>query len=296
MRTIYDYEDVYNEIINSMSLYFDYNNIQTLVLGLSGGLDSTVVAALANGCKRKYPKLNLKLIGVSLPSKTNAEDETNGANLCKCFCDEFYEISIQKDFEQLKKTASVISEQTPLADGNIKARIRMTHLYNIAGIRKGIVLDTDNLTEHYLGFFTIHGDVADYNPIGDLWKHEVYELAEWMINYSYMHYNQNMIDALYAAIDITPTDGNGVTTGGDMVQIAPGCNYNQVDQILYDYLNRECGVEYYINNCKDLIPEGVSEENVRKIIERYKRTHFKRKQLPIKVNLPSHLWDKDYYK
>lgn len=52
-------------------------------------------------------------------------------------------------------------EQTKIANGNIMARLRMMYLYNQAGIKKGIVIDTDNLTEHYLGFWTIHGDEGD---------------------------------------------------------------------------------------------------------------------------------------
>ena len=46
-------------------------------------------------------------------------------------------------------------------------------------------MDTDNLTEHNLGFWTIHGDVADYNPIGGLWKHEVYELCKYIFTECY---------------------------------------------------------------------------------------------------------------
>lgn len=56
-------------------------------------------------------------------------------------------------------------KRTPIADGNIQARLRMIYLYNLASIHKGLVLSTDNQTEYQLGFWTIHGDVGDFNPI-----------------------------------------------------------------------------------------------------------------------------------
>lgn len=57
-----------------------------------------------------------------------------------------------------------------------QARCRMMYLYDIASRHKGLVMSTDNQTEYQLGFWTIHGDVGDFDPIQDLWKTEVYEL------------------------------------------------------------------------------------------------------------------------
>lgn len=56
--------------------------------------------------------------------------------------------------------------QTPIANGNIQARLRMIYLYNLASIHKGLVMSTDNQTEYQLGFWTIHGDVGDFDQIG----------------------------------------------------------------------------------------------------------------------------------
>lgn len=64
--------------------------------------------------------------------------------------------------------------RTPIANGNLQARCRMIHLYDLAGIHGGLVMSTDNQTEYQLGFWTIHGDVGDFDPIQDLWKTEVY--------------------------------------------------------------------------------------------------------------------------
>lgn len=70
--------------------------------------------------------------------------------------DDWYWVS---DLEEL-------AGRTPIANGNIQARCRMIHLYDIASIRKGLVMSTDNQTEYQLGFWTIHGDVSDLDQIG----------------------------------------------------------------------------------------------------------------------------------
>ena len=70
-----------------------------------------------------------------------------------------------------------------ISQGSIKARLRIIYLYNLSSILNWIVIDTDNSTEYYLGFFTIHGDMGDFNPIGGLWKHEIYELGNYLLKY-----------------------------------------------------------------------------------------------------------------
>ena len=62
MRELFDYQDVYDEILDSMRDYFTRYKLQNLVIGLSGGLDSTVVAALAHACKVIYPELHINII------------------------------------------------------------------------------------------------------------------------------------------------------------------------------------------------------------------------------------------
>ena len=287
MRKIKDFDELLNDMMDSAASYFAANKIKNLVLGLSGGIDSTITAAIIDLTKKKYPELELNLIGISLPSKTNEADEQNGARQCAVFCDEYIEHNIQYEFEVIRNEAYGVTEhETPISLGNIKARIRMMHLYNMTGIRKGLVLDTDNLTEHNLGFFTIHGDVADLNIIGDLWKHEIYELIKWIMN---NYYSRHLLkkEALASAIFITPTDGNGVKSGGDMAQIAPGCTYEEVDKVLDGWIHGTRDKESFIQWCKEFVP-SVSKENILKIIERNKNSEFKRKQMPIKIDIPQY--------
>ena len=224
-----DYAEVYKNLVGGIKSYCEKNHIKALVLGISGGIDSTVCAAL---CKQ----VDLPLIGVSLPCSTNGTDEVSSATLAgNEFCSTFEEINLEGVYETVEDfcrgTLHNI-DATPISRGNIKARLRMITLYDIASRMGGIVVDTDNLTEHFLGFWTLHGDDGDFNPIGCLWKHEVYGLAKWMKENVYKDSK-----ALEAAIAIMPTDGNGVKAGGDLAQIAPGKTYDDVDDILYHWVN-----------------------------------------------------------
>ena len=257
-KTELDYSQVYEQIIKQTGEYCQAYNLKSMVLGLSGGLDSTVCAAILREVSKQY---GVKLIGISLPCLTNSRLERSTATTCgDCFCDEYKEINLQDLYILTKaKCDTEIGDSTSISQGNLKARLRMIMLYNAASINNGIVIDTDNLTEHYLGFFTIHGDVGDFKPIGKLWKTEVYELANYILSlYSNRLeefktngslINDNPVEftrcqfaesALRAAISIKPTDGNGVTestnefqpSSGDLDQIAPGYTYADVDKAL----------------------------------------------------------------
>ena len=257
-----------------------------MVLGLSGGLDSTVVAAIASHVAKET---NIPLIGVSLPCETNGSDENAIADMCgKEFCDEYSQANLQLTFENVNAFCTAVSgiAKTPISQGNIKARLRMITLYDIASKRQGIVLDTDMITENALGFFTVHGDQGDLTPIGNLWKTEVYGLAKWMNENLY----QEKSEALKSAIEITPTDGNGVSSS-DMEQIAPGCTYTEVDGILKNwvYLDKEIQDAIIKSDFSiwgfDKLCEKYGNDTVKRVIMRSVNSEFKRRCTPLKINI-----------
>lgn len=282
------YENIFNEIVKQTGEYCVTHKIKSLVLGLSGGLDSTVCAAIG---KTVFDRYGVKLIGISLPCKTNTNMENDIASTAgSLFCNEYKCINIDTLYGATKYLCDTYEgESTHISQGNLKARIRMMLLYNAASINQGIVIDTDNLSEHYLGFWTLHGDVGDFKPIGNLWKTEVYELARYLremynlvVENGNYYNNEQYSYALKArtviemAINITPTDGNGVSAGGDMAQIAPGYTYNEVDKVL----------QYLTSPTELLSDEGWENiantyfngdmEMVDKICERYHKSMFKR--------------------
>lgn len=300
-KTERDYSIVFDEIVKQTGEYCIKHNLKSLVLGLSGGLDSTVCAAIGYEVSRIY---NVKLIGISLPCSSNSSQEKCGAELCgEAFCNEYIEMDLQ-DLYLLTKAKCDISmgSSTDISQGNIKARLRMIMLYNAASINNGIVIDTDNLSEHYLGFWTIHGDVGDFKPLGKLWKTEVYELAKYIkddYNTKIVKYFENLDDenkdekeysrwliatsALERAIDITPTDGNGVNDLGDMGQIAPGYTYTEVDKVLHRIVYNP----NFTTTLEDIADEHFNGDidTVNKIAMRYLNSQFKRNKEYVGVRL-----------
>ena len=293
-----NYENVFNTMVDETAKYLINNNLKTMVLGISGGLDSTVTAAICHEVVNRYPKHNFRFIGVSLPCSSNTREENDSASWCmKAFCKEgdYWTENLQKEYMMMKSTCELHGDSTHISQGNIKARLRMIYLYNLASINNGLVMDTDNLTEHYLGFFTIHGDVADYNPIGGLWKHEVYELGQYLYAKYYPkpfggNDDTNIFWALDNALNIRPTDGNGVNDLGDMGQIAPAFAndknvdaYTKVDDIIGTYIEfvGHHTEEYQV--AMEALYTKYGFETVDSIIKRIRSTEYKRHRMPLVI-------------
>lgn len=299
-----DYAKVFETMVQETQKYMESNNVWSMILGISGGIDSTVTAAICHEVEKRNPEL--KFYGVSLPCSSNSNEENDSASICmKAFCKagQYWTENLQKEYLFLRASFSQRHSPTTIGLGNIKARLRMMYLYDLANYTSGLVMDTDNLTEHYLGFFTIHGDVCDFNPIGGLWKHEVYELANYLLREYYKlpdPTDDGYIQmALRAAIGITPTDGNGVNDLGDMGQIAPAFAhdknvdaYKKVDDIIQTYLEYrghhpeeyQIAMEELYKKYTNIEDNGcVIHDTVNEVIGRIKRTEFKRKGLPVVI-------------
>ena len=252
--------------------YINKNGLKSIVCGISGGIDSTVSAIIAsNVCK----KVGIPFIGRSLPCSTNKKEETVSANLVgKAFCDDFKEVNISEECQKLIYELELNEgDMSRLQEGNIKARVRMIYLRHLASIHNGIVLDNDNFTEWNLGFWTVGGDSPMDLNIGlhYLWKTEVYELANFLLE------EQNQSDkyqALLASIELTPTDGNGVSAS-DCEQFGLE-NYEQVDDVLKTMYYSTCTKENYIR-----LIDSYGKTGVDKVISLHKKTEFKRENFPI---------------
>jgi len=267
LRISENYDEMYDNIQKELKQYLIENKLKSLVIGISGGIDSALCAALA---KPVCDLLDIPLIGVSIPIQSNHKDEINRAlGIGKLFCTQFHEMDLGFPFQQLSHTMNTFitdplkkeSEiEKKIRMGNIKARMRMIYLYNLAQFNKGMVLSTDNYTEYLLGFWTLHGDVGDYGMMQNLWKTEVYGLSKYIVNQLELEGKLAEAQALGACIDATPTDGLGITNS-DLDQLG-ATSYTEVDQCLL----RMFGFD-----------EKINAEVCTKIIQRNKATEFKRK-------------------
>ena len=274
--------------------YIQNNHLKSLVIGVSGGIDSTVSCAIASPvCE----ELGISLIGRSLPCHSNNPEEINSANLVgQAFCTDYKEVVIEKLYAQ---TADMFElnegKLTKLQLGNIKARIRMNYLRNLASIHKGVVLDNDNFTEWNLGFWTVGGDSPmDINlGLHYLWKTEVYELAHYLEGEYHLNEVINIDSnpqwiAIRESIKLIPTDGNGVSSS-DCEQFGLD-NYEQVDDVLKTmYEPKVIDNKYNIILSPDerdkeyiRLIDSYNEQGVDKVMSLHQNTEFKRKELPIK--------------
>ena len=306
-----NYKEYFEQKVQALTDYVKKCNLEALILGISGGIDSTVCAAICHEVSKRIP---VKVIGRSLPTMNNKDEEITTADLVgNAFCTDYKEVNIQQLYNTVRigvNTAEFpITSYNLIANGNIQARLRMIYLYNLASIHKGIVIDTDNLTEHNLGYFTIHGDQGDVNPIGDLWKTQVFELAEWLLLHYSFQLPHNMYEAtpeqleksgkvfqqgraIKESLKLKPTAGLGITNN-DLEEIGAK-SYDQVDSVLQEILAwKRLAIK------RGDLPEDLKEQKemfldeqqmltipieiIINVTNKHFASEFKRKQMPIRL-------------
>ena len=163
------WRDTIDQIVEWLKEQLSESGTQGFVLGLSGGLDSAVCAALIR-------KATENCLGLILPIESDVKDLDDAASVANL-------LNLKTQYIDLTAVYNNLVKMLPGGDrvalGNIKARLRMVVLYYHANLHNYLVCGTGNKTEISLGYFTKYGDGAcDILPIGDLYKGEVRELAE----------------------------------------------------------------------------------------------------------------------
>ena len=320
-----NYERVFNVLVDKTAEYVTSNNLKAMVLGISGGIDSTVVAAI---CHEVSKKTGIPLIGRSLPIKNKSDEFATSVHVGEAFCDKFEVYRLERSYRAALFDACAdagdvnmansyhldeleeMPSRTPIANGNLQARCRMMYLYDIASRHKGLVMSTDNQTEYQLGFWTIHGDVGDFDPIQDLWKTEVYGLANYMrdryrskaLEALHNDYKETcdkyraMSYAVYSSCKLIPTDGLGISNS-DLEQIGAK-DYDTVDDILSRFVPFENFRKSYDSagqimhphdemaesDCWSQLCARHGEDVVNKVWSRHLASEFKRKKAPIYIS------------
>jgi NAD+ synthase len=158
------------KIVNFIRKQLDDAGLSRVVLGVSGGIDSAVTAVLLHKAFRK------KAIMVWMPFVQKCSFGKNVGRLEEAFKMEVKEINLEKILQAFAKS---LPNGGNLAYGNLKPRIRMGVLYYFANLKKAMVIGTTNRSELEIGYFTKYGDGGvDIEPIADLYKSEIYEMAK----------------------------------------------------------------------------------------------------------------------
>jgi len=212
-------KEVAREIMLLLRSYVKVSGSSGVAIGMSGGLDSSVVAVLARRALG-----NRHVIGVGLPEEgvSDPQDLEDAKRLAAKLAIKFYKVEISPPLKALTSVLPLYNSNELLAAGNIKARMRMQILYYIANRRNALVLGTSNRSELLMGYFTKYGDGAsDLAPLAGLYKTQVYQLA------SYLKIPQRILDK-------KPTAG---LWPGQFDEEEMGVEYQLLDLILYGLEN-----------------------------------------------------------
>jgi NAD+ synthase len=224
-----------------------------VVVGLSGGVDSALVARLARDALGPEHVLGVLLPDAQVPAELVAETERYAAGLGIVH----RTVRIEPLEEAFRAALPDVRDRVTL--GNTAARVRMTVLYALAREARRLVAGTGNKSELLLGYFTKYGDGGvDLLPIGDLYKTDVWALAEQL--------------GLPAEIrERTPTAGfwPGQTDEGEL-----GQSYRDVDRVLR-------GLELLLGEEEIVRETGLGAAAVRAIVERVERHRHKRRLPPV---------------
>lgn len=255
-----DLQEVYQALRMGLADYVNKNRIPSVLLGMSGGIDSAFVAALA--CDALGPE---RVFGVAMPSQYSSQHSVEDAReSAQRTGMSLREIPITGPFDAYQKELNLLG----LAEENLQARIRGTMLMAISNAEGHLVLATGNKSELAVGYSTIYGDaVGGFAPIKDVPKTLVWQLAQW---------RNDQAEVLARTPPIPPRS----ITKPPSAELRPG----QLDtDSLPDYAQLDAIVQHYVEGrftAADMLAEGIDPAEAERVIQLIDRAEYKRRQYP----------------
>jgi len=255
-------EEVYRALVLGVSDYVKKNGFKKVVLGLSGGIDSSLAAAIAADALGRE-----NVIGVAMPSPyTSSESQEDAENLASNFKIKFKSIPIVDAIKAYERMlSSEFQGLTPdVTEENLQARIRANILMALSNKFGWLVLTTGNKSESSVGYCTLYGDMAGgFGVIKDVPKTLVYELARY----------RNSIEeteVIPRRVLIKPPSAELRPEQKDTDSLPP---YSILDPILQAYVEEDKSLE-------EILSMGFEEEIVKEVIRLVNRNEYKRRQSP----------------
>ena len=252
-----NYDEVAEKMIKFIQGRVEEAGANGVVVGASGGLDSSVVLVLS---VRALGAGNVVALIMPDPSITPLQDIEHAVQLAKLLGVRYYVIDIRRIYNSYSDAMPFYASDALIPNGNLRARIRMTILYYYANLKNLLVCGTGDKSEILLGYFTKYGDgAADLLPIADLYKTQVRGLAR----------------KLDLPKSIVEKPSSPRLWPGQMAEKELGATYDEIDQILYLYVELGKKVDEIIDQT------GIESEKVRSIVERFHKSEHKRRLPPI---------------
>jgi len=268
-----DREEIWQALVIGLRDYVEKNGFRSVVLGLSGGIDSAVVAAIA------IDALGAKRVnGVAMPSKYSSDHSiTDAQALAKATGIHFRTVPIAPMVEAYMNNLVLKG----LAEENLQARVRGTTLMGISNQEGHLVLATGNKSELAVGYSTLYGDaVGGFAPIKDIYKTDVWALARW----------RNQVARSRDEVEPIPVNSIEKEPSAELRPDQKDSDslpdYLLLDRVLTAYVDDDQGSEA-------LIAAGFDEALVRRVIAMVDKAEYKRRQYPPGTKVSKRAFGKD---
>ena len=268
-------EEAYRALVLGTKDYVRKNGFSKVLIGLSGGIDSAITAAIA------VAALGIEnVIGITMPSRFNSAETISDAEKCaENLGIKFMTIPIGSVLEQFNGSLEKVDgwDSRGLAYENLQARIRGTILMSLSNQFGALVLTTGNKSEIAVGYTTLYGDTAGgFAVIKDVFKTMVYKLAKYINEINGREtIPKSVIDRVPTA-ELRPNQKDSDTLP----------EYDLLDKILRGYVEED-------KSAQQLIDEGLPKEAVSRVIRMVDRNEYKRRQSPPGVKITPKAFGRD---